>query len=262
MKSQSFLLFAAAVSALLVSCGSLQKLNESMNKVSESLGDANAFVERGFRPKPKDVAYDAHTKLDYLAALGYIMLYSDREFSDGEWLKLLEFYDRDQYKNVKDDEFRRQAALREFEGEMFSKVANINYEGRFELGSTQYFGEYDFEGEFFPVKELGSSSYFTIRFSGWSGGIAEMQVILKNAEDFNYIPMNPEEASSFIDSRKNYNSINRSVSMLLIVEFVPFDDPVLVNMQSILRLDEYHMMVSIVEAIFYDGVREITRIKL
>ena len=53
MKSQSFLLFTAAVSALLVSCGSLQKLNESMNKVSESLGGANEFVERGFRPKPK-----------------------------------------------------------------------------------------------------------------------------------------------------------------------------------------------------------------
>lgn len=89
-----------------------------------------------------------------------------------------------------------------------------------------------------------------------------MQVILKNAEDFNYIPMNPEETSSFIDSRKKYNSIDRSVSMLMIAEFVPFDDPVQVNMQSILRLDEYHMMVSIVEAIFYDGVTEITRIKL
>lgn len=262
MKNQSFLLFTAAVSALLVSCGSLQKLNESMNKVSESLGDANEFVERGFRPKPKDVAYDAHTKLEYLHALGYIMLHSDREFSDGEWLKLFEYYDYDRYKNVKDDEFRRQAALREFEEQMFSKVANINYEGRFELGSMQYFGEYDFEGEFFPVKELGSTSYFPIRFSKYSLGIGEIQVILKNAEDFNYIPMNPEEASSFIDSRKKYNSIDRSVSMLLIVEFMPFDDPVLVNMQSILRLNEYHMMVSIVEAIFYDGVTEITRIKL
>lgn len=149
---------------------------------------------------------------------------------------------------------------------MFSKVANINYEGRFELGSKQYFGEYDFEGEFFPVNGLGSTSYFPISFNKWvSGGIGEIQVILKNAEDFNYIPMNPEEASSFIDNRKGgmfSTSVDRSVSMLLIVEFVPFDDPVLVNMQSILRLDEYHTMVSIVEAIFYDGVREIARIKL
>ena len=258
-------MFTAAVSALLVSCGSLQKLNESMNKVSESPGDANESVERGFRPKPKDVAYDAHTKLDHLAVLGYIMLYSDRGFSDREWLSLLSYYDNDRYENVKDDEFRRQAALREFEEEMFSKVANINYEGRFELGSKQYFGEYDFEGEFFPVNGLGSTSYFPISFNKWASGIGEIQVILKNAEDFNYIPMNPEEASSFIDNRKrNFitTSVDRSVSMLLIVEFVPFDDPVLVNMQSILRLDEYHMMVSIVEAIFYDGVTEITRIKL
>jgi S-ribosylhomocysteine lyase len=86
----------------------------------------------------------------------------DNDFSENDWSLLFASIHGDEWKQIKEDEFKRHSTLEAFKSEYTGFIDTLNYNDFFILVIRSEIGEYNFTSSSFPLEALSQgSSYIT-----------------------------------------------------------------------------------------------------
>lgn len=120
------------------------------------------------------------------------------------------------WKRYQNDEFELEDKRRETLSLMKDRVDAFQIEEEMELNGTMTLGGYDFDNLEFPIKEATESHYwYKSRYTS-SDFPSSFSIYFSNPELIRTLPMEKDEARSFITRRKDrYGNVDRRIQMTL-----------------------------------------------
>lgn len=151
----------------------------------------------------------------------WIKLNSDFEYSNSSDEAYLQLMQPETWKEVKANEFKVRAAKKQARERLTELVSGTDVSKSFVLlNANVSLGEYDFELEGFPIKQMADTVYWTTG-SRYSNGLpTSFSVFFTNTKPFALIKMAPEAAEKLLATRTDrFGAIDRNATAEIEFQF-------------------------------------------